>query len=96
MLIRSTILAQIKDVANEQGKRLVPLTDDVALLECGLDSLCLAVLIVRLEECLGCDPFSELGAHAPLTVGDFIRAYEAVDSAASGQSRLPASASQEF
>jgi acyl carrier protein len=57
---------------------LAPLTDDLALLDSGLDSLCIAVVVSRLEDELGVDPFSANveGAQFPVTVGDFIHLYE--------------------
>jgi hypothetical protein len=68
---------QFKQVASEQGKLLAPLSDDLVLLESGLDSLCFAVIVVRLEEALGFDPFSVVEDVAfPVTLGDFIRVYE--------------------
>lgn len=74
---RSTILAQIEQIAREQSKKLAPLTDDLALLESGLDSLAFAILVARLEETLGCDPFTESSeVYYPITLGDFIRFYE--------------------
>jgi hypothetical protein len=71
------VLAQFEQVANEQGKKLAPLSDDLVLLESGLDSLCLAIIVVRLEDALGVDPFSaaEEGC-LPLSVGDFVQFYE--------------------
>ncbi len=78
MAIRSSVLAQITQVAAEQHKDLAPLTDDLPLLESGLDSLCLAVVVVRLEDELGIDPFGGMGEDTvfPVTVGDFIALYE--------------------
>ena len=75
MDIRSGIIAQFKQVAEEQGKNLAPLTDEVALYDLGLDSLCFAIVVVRLEMALNVDPFSE-GIEFPVTFGDFVRAYE--------------------
>jgi acyl carrier protein len=64
-------------VAHEQNKPLAPLTDDLPLLDSGLDSLCLAVIVARLEDILGCDPFAAAEeADLPVTVGDFIKLYE--------------------
>jgi len=77
MSIRSDITALFEQVAKEQGKNLVPLTDDLGLLESGLDSLCFAIIVARLEDALGIDPFStaeDIGF--PVTVGDFITLYE--------------------
>jgi acyl carrier protein len=77
MDIKSEIVAQFKQVAHEQDKRLAPLTDDLALLDSGLDSLCFAIVVARLETSLGSDPFSEdEDARFPVTFGDFIRFYE--------------------
>ena len=54
-----------------------PLTDDLVLLESGLDSLGVAILVARLEETLGFDPFTESDdTYYPVTLGDFIRFYE--------------------
>jgi acyl carrier protein len=77
MTIRSTVLTQITQVAAEHDKQLVPLTDELPLLESGLDSLCLAVIVARLEEELGVDPFStgDDGVF-PVTIGDLITMYE--------------------
>ena len=59
MSVRSEILDQFKQVAHEQDKRLGPLSDELPLLDSGLDSLCFAILVSRLETVLGVDPFSE-------------------------------------
>ncbi len=77
MGVRSVILSQFEQVAEEQGKTLTPLTDDLALLNSGLDSLCFAIIVARLEDALGLDPFTTSEDIAfPVTVGDFIRTYE--------------------
>jgi len=79
MSIRSTIIAEIIEIARRQKKALAPLTDDLPLLESGLDSLCLAVLVATLEDSLDLDPFAEEGAAGfPVTLGDFIKLYENV------------------
>jgi acyl carrier protein len=81
MDIRPAILSQFETVAKEQDKKLAPLTDDLVLLDSGLDSLCFAIIVARLEDELGFDPFSELDEITfPVTVGDFIRCYENVRS----------------
>jgi acyl carrier protein len=69
---------EFDQVAKQQNMRLAPLTDGLALLDSGLDSLCLAVVVARLEDELGVDPFSAavVGAELPVTVGDFIQLYE--------------------
>ena len=79
MSIRSDIIAKLKEVAAEQDKPLAPLKDDLPLIESGLDSLCLAVVVARLEDTLGVDPFSSAasqGSSFPATVGEFIKFYE--------------------
>jgi acyl carrier protein len=56
---------------------LVPLDEDLSLHETGFDSLAFAILVARLEDELGIDPFTiSEDASLPLTIGDFIRAYE--------------------
>jgi acyl carrier protein len=75
--IRPEILAQINQVAAEQDKQLAPLSDDLPLLDSGLDSLCLAIIVARLEDTLGLDPFSTAEDIAfPVTLGEFIQFYE--------------------
>ena len=75
--VRSTIAAQFEQVAMEQKKILAPLSDDLVLLESGLDSLCFAIIVARLEDALGVDPFSAAeDAGFPVTLGDFVKFYE--------------------
>ena len=77
MDIRAEITEQFKQVALEQDKTLATLTDDLPLLDSGLDSLCFAVVVVRLENVLGADPFStDEDVRFPVTFGDFIKFYE--------------------
>jgi len=77
MTIKLTIMHQMAQVAQEHGKALAPLRDDLALLDSGLDSLGLAVLVARLEDSLGVDPFTASeDAIFPVTFGDFVKAYE--------------------
>jgi hypothetical protein len=77
MSARPTILAQFVKVAEQQQKKLAPLRDDLPLLESGLDSLCFAIIVARLEDIIGTDPFtSELEMDFPVTLGDFIRLYD--------------------
>lgn len=77
MNIRDLIVSTCIDVAKEHSKDLAPLTDDLPLLDSGLDSLCLAVIVARLEDHLGFDPFdTDEEIDLPVTFGDFIRVYE--------------------
>lgn len=65
------------EIAAQQRKTLSPLSDNLKLVDSGLDSLCLALLVASLDENLGLDPF--VGDVAfPVTVGDFIVLYENV------------------
>jgi hypothetical protein len=78
MSIRSAIIAQMRAVAASQGRTLAPLADELVLLECGLDSLCFAILVAQLEDELGFDPFTASeDAYFPVTFGDFVAFYEA-------------------
>ena len=77
MSVKLDVLTQFEQVAKEQKRTLAPLSDDLVLLDSGLDSLCLAIIVARLEDALGVDPFDSDGdAEFPVTVGDFIRLYE--------------------
>jgi hypothetical protein len=77
MSIRTTIKTQFEQVAVEQERRLAALTDDIKLIDCGLDSLSFAIIVARLEDSLGVDPFSsDKAVDFPVTFGDFVRLYE--------------------
>jgi hypothetical protein len=77
MSVRSVILDQFEKVAHEQDKRLGPLSDELPLMDTGLDSLCFAIIVSRLETVLGVDPFSENeAAPFPVNLGEFISFYE--------------------
>lgn len=77
MTIRSAITDQFKKVADEHGRTLATLSDDMPLLESGLDSLCFAVVVTRLEDSLGVDPFAAEDVLFPITFGEFVGLYEA-------------------
>jgi len=83
MSIRNQVISEIEQIRHGSEERLSgeirlpPLTDDLVLLESGLDSLGIAVLVTRLEDTLGVDPFNEPEVTSPpVTLGDFIRLYE--------------------
>ena len=77
MSIRAEVITQFKQVAKEQDKRLARLDDRLPLLDSGLDSLCFAVIVARLEDTFGVDPFSAADdAPFPVTFGDFVKSYE--------------------
>ena len=79
MTIRDAVSAQFEQVAGEQGRKLATLSENLLLAESGLDSLCFAIIVVRLEDALGIDPFLSSPAGAarfPVTFGDFVARYE--------------------
>jgi acyl carrier protein len=77
MSVRGTVARQFEQVALEQKRKLARLTDDLKLLESGLDSLSFALIVVRLEENLGFDPFDAPNEMSfPVTFGDFVNLYE--------------------
>jgi acyl carrier protein len=78
---RDTILSTMQHVAGELNCPLAPLTDDLLLLDSGLDSLGLAVLVANLEDKLGVDPFGTGGFPMVVTVGDLVKVYDECRSA---------------
>jgi acyl carrier protein len=78
MSVKAAVISEVQQIAADNRKALPPLTDDLVLLDSGLDSLAIAVLVARLEETLGLDPFSDANDEMayPVTLGDFIRFYE--------------------
>jgi hypothetical protein len=77
MSVRFEIISQFESVAREQNQKLARLSDDLVLMESGLDSLSFAVIVARLEVKLGFDPFSDAeDVQFPVTLSDFIRIYE--------------------
>ena len=77
MSIESVITSHIHQIAAESGRLVAPLSHELSLRDSGLDSLALAILVARLEEALGLDPFTDTDEPSyPVTVGDFIKLYE--------------------
>jgi acyl carrier protein len=89
MSTRDTIISMFNDVAKNQERTLAPLTDDLRLVECGLDSLGFAIVVAGLDETLGVDPFdSPDWVDFPVALGDFVQLYErALDSQHRGMSQ---------
>ena len=76
--VREVITQEITDLFTEEGKAAPELQDDDILLESGLDSLGFAVIVTRLEESLGYDPFTEMDEPVyPQTLGEFVDVYAA-------------------
>ncbi len=77
MSIKTIIETEMQHVAEAQNKKLAPLTDDLVLLNSGLDSLCFAIIVATLEDRFGVDPFTEReDVHFPVTLKDFVAFYE--------------------
>lgn len=79
MSVKTAVISEIRQMADDNRLNLPPLTDDLVLLESGLDSLGIAILVARLEDVLGLDPFTEFAAQDtayPVTLGAFIQFYE--------------------
>jgi acyl carrier protein len=77
MDIRAIITAMIVQVAAEQARPIKELDNSLSLTDSGLNSLCLAVIVAKLEDELGVDPFSaDLAVPFPRTIGDLISCYE--------------------
>ena len=77
MSLRQTLIAEIETITRDHDKRMPPLTDDLVLLDTEFDSLCFALLVARMEDHTGIDPFSALeAADLPVTLGDLITLYE--------------------
>jgi acyl carrier protein len=75
--MRDRIISVFKEVAANQGRTLAPLSDDIKLTECGLDSLSFAIVVATLEDALGVDPFNAAEwVDFPVTLGDFIHLYD--------------------
>lgn len=76
-MVRPVVVSIFEQVAREQGQNLSPLADDLKLVDSGLDSLSFAIIVARLEDSLGLDPFSASEPLAfPVTFVDFSRLYE--------------------
>jgi len=59
------------------GRLLTELVDDAILLETGLDSLGFAILVTRLEQAFGKDPFTLMETpYYPRTFKQFVEIYE--------------------
>lgn len=77
--LTNQILQVFKEVFSEQNQGNIPanINLDARLLESGLDSLGFAILVVRLEEELGFDPFLLSSTpYYPTTFREFVAFYE--------------------
>jgi acyl carrier protein len=77
MPVRKIVTKHFEQVAVEQKRKLAPLSDKLKLLDSGLDSLSFALIVARLEEELGYDPFDTTeDIRFPVTFGDFVNLYD--------------------
>ncbi len=75
--LRNKIIIAIKETADVRGSEIGALTDETILLESGLDSLGFAILVARLEEELGYDPFVMMAEPVyPRSLAEFIEIYQ--------------------
>tara|TARA_B100000795_G_C22764556_1_gene425111 strand:- start:1176 stop:1457 length:282 start_codon:yes stop_codon:yes gene_type:complete len=73
-LIRQTINEVY--LSEAQDNKILILSEETVLLETGLDSLGYAILVTRLEEEIGYDPFTlSSEAYYPLTYGELVQFY---------------------
>jgi aryl carrier-like protein len=76
-ILRVTITTAIQETADMRGTEVGALLDETVLLESGLDSLGFAILVARLEEELGYDPFVLMDVPVyPRTLSEFIEIYQ--------------------
>lgn len=78
MNIEETIRGKFEEILADSGLQSAsPLERETILLSSGLDSLGFAILVARLEEDLGYDPFIQMSEPVyPQTFGDFLDIYE--------------------
>jgi acyl carrier protein len=77
MSVRLKVLTIMQQVAVEQEKSISDVSDQTVLAQSGLDSLCFAIIVARLEDELGVDPFSASeDVYFPVTFADFAALYE--------------------
>jgi hypothetical protein len=77
MTLEHRIAEAMRDIAETSGATLVsPLIESTVLLESGIDSLGFAILVARLEDELGYDPFTMMADPIyPRTFGEFVAIY---------------------
>ena len=80
--IRDVIVALVLEGLESTGRQLNgELNDDAILLETGLDSLGFAILVAKLEQRLGYDPFVIMDTPVyPRTFGEFVGIYRRFES----------------
>lgn len=77
--LAQTIRGTFEEVLRQQllPSDLGHLSEDTKLLDTGLDSLGFAIVVVKLEQTLGCDPFlASDEPYYPTTFGEFVNFYD--------------------
>lgn len=76
MSVHARVVSVVRETAEEQGFELPELRDDLPLHETGLDSLAFTVLLSKLEDAFGFDPFDlSRDMTFPTTFGELVGAY---------------------
>ncbi len=80
--VKETILTLFDEVMETMSRTpQCRLTDDAVLLQTGMDSLGFAILVARLEQDLGYDPFVLMDTpFYPETFGEFVEIYARFES----------------
>ncbi|MBQ1050184.1 hypothetical protein KBX50_17125 [Micromonospora sp. C51] len=74
--VEEVILLEVVELLKEEKGEDVAVTLESGLVESGMDSLAFAVLVTRLEQSLGCDPFLALEDEIfPRTVSELVDVY---------------------
>lgn len=76
MSTRTKISEVFTSVAREQQRTLAPLSDELKLVDSGLDSLSMALVVAHLDDAFNVNPFDTLQTF-PVTFADFVGLYEA-------------------
>lgn len=77
MSVRETIESEFQRVSREQNRKLAPLAENLKLVDSGLDSLSFALIVSRLEDAVGFDPFdTQDDLKFPVTFGEFVKLYD--------------------
>ncbi|MCX7836048.1 MAG: phosphopantetheine-binding protein [bacterium] len=75
MTVQETIFQIMKETAEEKGASIQP-NLQLPIGELGFDSMDWAVIVVKLEQELGFDPFADGARFEINTVQDFVRLYQ--------------------
>ena len=78
MTVQSGDLRTVRTGGARAGKGHRALVERSCAFESGLDLLCFAIVVAKLEDELGVDPFTASeDVYFPVTLGEFVKFYEA-------------------